>query len=519
MSGITNLSIVTDRTTSVSILTGSKMTRDLSIPSQKPIKDWVDDAVDALAEVYRGQDIGFDFTQETAWSIARIGAAAVSRDVSLDEAHLVDGAEVMLVPVTRTERYQVNAEDVQDAVTILQPDKPFGRPDLVTWLSWWSALTLFAAAGVGIYGWSSVGSDTARLLWGVGVLVLGSACISAGLALWKRYDQPKIAAAVLLGGIVNSTVGGALSVPLPEQVGVTWLGAPQIAGGAAVLLITMIVVRGGPLGWQSVAGFAGMSAVIAGLAAVGIGYGGQMWVWPAVVGVGLLVIRKASTLVRYLARIALPPVPAPGEDVGIDELLDPVVDIGAEAAELGVDDAGKDARKVWQQILDSVPTASARLAERAALSQQLLAGFIAAGAAAITVGVLHVLQQGHFLAHSLILCILAVITMSLRAQLPADRRCVWALLTAGATTFTGVVIKLALWWPGWVPAAAIALVSVPLLVLVAVAATADIDRLDAIQRTWLQRFDRWCVAAMVPMLVWVAGLYDYLRNVSWFPGT
>ncbi|WP_191988227.1 type VII secretion integral membrane protein EccD [Mycobacteroides salmoniphilum] len=503
--------------TNLSVITGGKVNTDLSLPAGMPIKDWIDDAVDDLAELHKGSAIGFDFKQETAWTIAPVAGVPVPRGKSLDEAQIVDGALVKLVPVSRTERYQAVAEDQIDGVVILNPDRPFGRQDLVIWLAWWSALTLMVSAVVGVYGWSTAASASGKAMWGVGVLTLGVGCLVAGFRLWRRYDQPTIAAAVLLGGVVNTTVGGALVVPLPQQPGVTWLGAPQIAGGAIALLLSVLVVRGGPVQRQTWAAFAGACSVIVGLAAIGISYGGQMWVWPAVAGVSMLLIRKAATLVRFMAGIALPPVPGPGEDVEMDELLDAVVDVGAEAHERDSDEQ-TNPKDVWQQILESVPKSSARLAERSVLSQQLLAGFMSAGAAAITVSVLHLLQRGHFLPHSLALCALVVVTMAFRSRLPADRRCRWALLTAAAATFTGMVLKLVLWWPGWAAAGTIAVVVVPLIVLMCVAAASGSQRLNAITKTWLQRFDRLCVAAVPMLLLWVAGGYDYLRNVTWFPG-
>lgn len=494
--------------TNVSFVTGSKVT-DLSVPAELPIRAWIDDVIDNLADQYRGDDVGFDFGQDAVWTITPVGSAPVQRDRSLNDADIVDGALVVVQPVTQTERYRPLAEDVIDGVAILNPDAPFGRGQLVMWLAWWAALMLSGAAAAAVYGWT-VNSD-ARLWWGPGILGLGAGCIAGGMALWRRYDQRQVAAGLLVGGSVNVAVGAALCVPLPERA--TWLGASQLAGGALALLVCVLVIRGGPLQWEAWAAFVGAGSAITGLAAIGIGYGWQQYVWPAVVAVGLFVVGNAAKLVMRVARIALPPIPAVGEDVDSDELLDPVVDVAAETA------GGGRSSQVWAQVLDSVPSSSARLVERSVLSQHLLAGFIAAGSAAAAVGAIRLLQQGHFLVHTLVVCALVAIVLVFRSRLPADKRCVWALLSAAAGTVWATGLTLLLWWPAWSPLIVAVSVIVTAVVLAAVAAAVDAPRMNAIRKRWLERFDRLSVAAVLPLLAWIAGLFDYLRNVPWLHGS
>ncbi|OHV03529.1 type VII secretion integral membrane protein EccD [Mycobacterium talmoniae] len=493
--------------TNVTVVTGSRVT-DLSVPSQQPIDMWIDDVVDRLAEQYRGDDIGFDFGRDASWTITPIGGVPVQRNRRLDEAEIFDGALVMLEPVSRTERYRAVAEDVIDGVAILNPDDPFGRPQLVLWLAWWTAVMLGGVGVTGIYGWSA--ATATRAWWGPGVALIGIGCIAGGFWLWRRGGSVHVASALLAAGVVDAALGAGLSVPLPERA--SWLGAPQLAGGALGLLVAVLVVRGGPLRWEALAAFVGAAAVIVGAGSVAVGYGWSQYAWPAVVAVGLFVVRNAARLVIKVARIALPPIPAAGEDVDIDELLEPVVDVAAEADRGGPN-------QTWAQVLASVPSSSARLVERSVLSQHLLAGFMAAGCAAAAVGAVHLLTQGHFLVHTLVVCALVMIVLVFRSQLPADKRCVWALLSAAAAIGAGVGVKVLWWWPAATPLIAAAVVAVTAAVLAAVAASSGAPRMNAIRKRWLEWIDQAAVAAVVPLLAWIAGLFDFLRNVPWLAGS
>ncbi len=91
-----------------------------------------------------------------------------------------------------------------------------------------------------------------------------------------------------------------------------------------VLLLTL-ATRGGPRRRAELASFFAVASIAATAAAVAYGYGWQYWVPAGAIAFGLIVVTNAAKLTVAVARIALPPIPAPGETVGSDELLDPVV--------------------------------------------------------------------------------------------------------------------------------------------------------------------------------------------------
>ena len=123
-------------------------------------------------------------------------------------------------------------------------------------------------------------------------------------------------------------------------------------------------------------------------AAIAYGYGWQYWVPAGAIAFGLIVVTNAAKLTVAVARIALPPIPAPGETVHNDELLDPGRDIR------GVVD---EESSTWQAIIDSVPDSAARLHERSQLAKRLLVGFVTAGALVLSAGAIARCRAGAFL--------------------------------------------------------------------------------------------------------------------------
>jgi type VII secretion integral membrane protein EccD len=218
----------------------------------------------------------------------------------------------------------------------------------------------------------------------------------------------------------------------------------------------------------------------------------------------LLTITNASKLTVVFARIALPPVPAPGETTDLDELLDPVIDTTAESAD--------PARQSLRAILESVPASSARLEERALLAQQLVTGFVVAGAITLTVGSVALLQQGHFLPHTIAITTLVPLAAVFRARFYANKVCAWSLLTSAAAIIIGGAVKVIYWHPADAPTVAAAVGALATAVTLGFAAAKE-TRLSEVTKRNLERIDGLSVASIVVLLFWVAGLYDTMRNI------
>jgi type VII secretion integral membrane protein EccD len=216
-----------------------------------------------------------------------------------------------------------------------------------------------------------------------------------------------------------------------------------------------------------------------------------------------MAVTDAAKMTVAVARIALPPIPAPGETVTHDELLDPVAGpTGADAES-----------PTWQAIIASVPESAVRLSERSSLARRLLIGFVAAGSVVLAVGAVAVVVRGHFLVPSLIVAALVATVCAFRSRLYADRWCAWWLLAAAVAVPTGVAAKMCLWYPttAWLVLSCYLLAAV--IALVGVGATAGVRRVSPLTKRILELIDGATIAAVIPLLLWIASVYDVLRNI------
>jgi type VII secretion integral membrane protein EccD len=380
---------------------------------------------------------------------------------------------------------------------VLDETPEFDRSALNRFVALVLPLAVTAVSALAVTSWSATGRGW---WWAVALGVLGLALMAGSLLAQNRFGDIDMAESLLVSSLVGLAAGVALAVPLPR--GVETLGAPQIAGAGAVVLLMVIATRGGPRGRAEVAAFSGIIAFAVSVAAIAFGYGWQDWVPAGVIAFGLIVVTNAAKMTVAVARIALPPIPAPGESVSNDELLDPVKtpDTSAES-------------ETWQAIIASVPDSAVRLTERSRLAKRLLIGFLMAGALVLTVGAIAVVVQGHFFLHSLIVAALVAVVCGFRSRLYAERWCAWALMAAAVVIPTGVAARLCLWFPAQ---AWLTLVVYTVLAVVSVIVIGAIDggrRVSPVTKRILELVDGAAIAAVIPLLLWIAGVYDLLRNL------
>jgi type VII secretion integral membrane protein EccD len=296
---------------------------DLVLPAAAPIETYIDETVSVLAELMEDtpKDVlaGFDFSVQGVWAFARPGAPPLKADESLDDAGVVDGSLLTLVSVSRTERYRPLVEDVIDAIAVLDESPEFDRRALNRFVGLAIPLVAVAITVVSMVAWSRTGH---QWFWPVALGVLGLAVLGGIVLAKNRFDNIDMAESLLIAAVPVLAGAAALAVPLPR--GVDSLGAPQIAGAGAVVLLLTLATRGGPRKRAELASFMAITSIAVTAAAIAYGYGWQYWVPAAAIAFGLIVVTNAAKLTVAVARIALPPIPAPGETVHNDELLDPV---------------------------------------------------------------------------------------------------------------------------------------------------------------------------------------------------
>ncbi|MCK0176052.1 type VII secretion integral membrane protein EccD [Mycolicibacterium sp. F2034L] len=488
-------------TTRVTVLTGRRMT-DLVLPAAAPIETYIDDTVAVLAEILEDtpKDVlaGFDFAAQGVWSFARPGAPPLRGGESLDDAGVVDGSLLTLVSVSRTERYRPLVEDVIDAIAVLDESPEFDRRALHRFVGVCVPAVAVAITAISMLTWDRTGQS---LWWALALALFGLALLGGSLLAQSRFSDIDMAESLLVASAPALTGAAALAVPLPHGVGS--LGAPQVAGAGAVLLLLTLATRGGPRRRAEIGAFLAVAATALTAAAVAYGYGWAYWVPAGAVAFGLIVVTNAAKLTVAVARIALPPIPAPGETVSNDELLDPVT-----TRELADEET-----PTWQAIIASVPESAARLQERSVLAKKLLIGFLTAGALTLAVGAIAVVVQGHFFVHSLVVAGLVAAICGFRSRLYAERWCAWALLTVTVAVPTGVMVRLCLWYPddAWLVLAVHAALGA--VALIVIGATDGVRRLSPVTKRILELIDGAAIAAVIPLLLWIASVYDLLRNL------
>lgn len=475
---------------------------DLVLPASAPIETYIDETVSVLAELLDDSppDVlaGFDFKAQGVWAFARPGAPPMKASESLDDAGVVDGALLTLVSVSRTERYRPLVEDVIDAIAVLDESPEFDRRALNRFVGLAIPAVSIIATVMSLVAWTQSGKSW---WWAVALAVLGLGLLTGGLVSRSRYQNVQLAESLLVAALPVLAGAAALAVPLPREA--DGLGAPQVAGAAAVALLYILATRGGPRRRASIAAFGAVMTVAITAAAVAFGYGGQAWVPAGAIAFGLIVVTNAAKLTVAVARIALPPIPAPGEAVANDELLDPI----------SRPDIADEETPTWQAIIASVPDSAARLTERSQLSKQLLIGFLTAGAVVLAAGAVTVVVQGHFFVHSMIVAGLVTVICGFRSRLYAERWCAWALMGVTVAVPTGVMIRLCLWNPdrAWLVMAIYVLLAA--VALITVGATDNVNRLSPVTKRIFELLDGASIAAVIPLLLWIAGVYDMLRNL------
>lgn len=487
-------------TTRVTILTGRRLT-DLVLPASAPIETYIDETVSVLGELLEGTpaDVlgGFDFKAQGVWAFARPGAPPLKSDESLDDAGVVDGSLLTLVSVSRTERYRPLVEDVIDAIAVLDESPEFDRTALNRFVGMAIPLLALVVTVISLVSWTRSGQDW---WWAVALGLLGLGVLAGSVLAKNRYQNIDMTESLQVATMPLLAGAAALAVPLPY--GYSSMGAPQVAGAAAVILLLTLAMRGGPRKRSALAAFMAVAATAATGAAVAFGYGWQYWVPAGAIAFGLIVVTNAAKLTVAVARIALPPIPAPGETVANDELLDPVTNPHSD-----------EETPTWKAIIASVPESAARLTERSELAKKLLIGFLTAGALVLSVGAIAVVVQGHFFVHSMIVAGLVTAICGFRSRLYAERWCAWALLAATAAIPTGVMVKLALWDPegAWLVVSIYA--AVVLVALIVIGATDGVRRVSPVTKRILELLDGAAIAAVIPLLLWIASVYDVLRNL------
>lgn len=167
----------------------------------------------------------------------------------------------------------------------------------------------------------------------------------------------------------------------------------------------------------------------------------------------------------------------------------------------------------YQDWVPAVPASAVRLTERSKLAKQLLIGYVTSGTLILAAGAIAVVVRGHFFVHSLVVAGLITTVCGFRSRLYAERWCAWALLAATVAIPTGLTAKLIIWYPHYAWLLLSVYLTVALVALVVVGSMAHVRRVSPVVKRTLELIDGAMIAAIIPMLLWITGVYDTVRNI------
>nr|WP_228537060.1 type VII secretion integral membrane protein EccD [Nocardia sp. XZ_19_231] len=463
---------------------------DIGLPATVPIAGFIGDLVSLIrSRDPRLPDGDEDSTPVRAqhWTLARLGQDPLAPNRTLVEAEVYDGELLVLSPVTRKESPAL-FDDVIDAVSRLTAGEFRGWSGSAARWTGLVLATVAIVAALALLVVSRADSDPlapAFALLGTGFVALAAAGIAA-----RKYLDPITGSWLSLDALLLLFGGGALLVPGP-------LGAAHALLGSTVVLLAAIAgyrITGNGAGLFAAA--ITMSVLAAGAAAVSL-----IWepappkLFAGVLIVGIVLLSSVPRLAAVAARLPIPPVPTAGGAIDpADHEQRPTIEgIGAVGAM-------------------ALPSA-AGLGERARVANQIQTGLIAACAAAAGLGSFGAVNPfGPIHSGGVALAVITAIILCLRGRSYADLAQAATLIAVGALTLLAVVFGLGLGHSS-LEFAAIALLLVIALGVVGFGVIGPHVEVTPVTRRMIEIFEYLLIIAMIPLALWVMGVYSAARNI------
>lgn len=474
----------------VSVIGGNTQV-DVGLPATVPIAGFIGDLV-ALIES-RGPELP-EADEETGplsaqhWTLARLGREAIAPSRTLDEAEVYDGELLVLRSVSAKEAPAL-FDDVIDAVSRLTAEEFTGWSGAsARWMGLVaSAVTVLTTLAVLVV--SRTAGDPlapAFALLGSGLAALVAAGITA-----RRYRDELTASWLSADGLMLLFGGAALLVPGA-------LGSPHLLLGSSVLLVASI------LGYRLTGVGATLFSCAAASAVIALVTSVVYLIWhpgsPKVAGgllvAGIMFLSMVPRLAALLARLPIPPVPTAGAAIDpADHEPRPTIEgIGAIGA-------------------TALPSA-AGLGERARAANRFQTGLIGACTASAVVGAFGVADPlGAYRWQGITLAVITAIVLALRGRSFADITQAATLIGGACVTFVSLVVGLSFGNGDLVLAGAAILLAFTLGVIGFGVIGPHIEVTPVVRRA-IELFEYALIMAVIPLVLWVMGIYGTARNLS-----
>lgn len=455
---------------------------DLALPSSVPVELLIPGIADLVEKHSAAND--FDVTgdrlQPTRWALSRVGRPALSPASSLQEHGVLDG-ELLVFDSVEASPPPPLFDDVMYNVAVADTGHAHPWTPRIARVTGSAIAVAAATAGAAVL--LRTEGATASVVGSVAAFAVVVALLVAGAVANRVYDDAGAALTLGAAALPISFASGALLVPGDSLPPDTLLGLVMI-GACAVLAL-----RAGGVGHAvftaaaSVSVLGSLAALVAVLTEQSTRSVGAMLVGGALAGLVF-----APRLAMMLAKLPLPPVPAPGTS------LDPTED--------DPDDA---------RTMPSFATVELR-AEHA---RRHLTGLVAGSALLTTTGAL--LAAAPTSASGIYwpgtaLAIVAAAVLMFRGRTYTSAEQAVPLIVGGSA----VPILLSIVTAVVVPGTALALFAVTaLLVIAAVVLGTVVPRrtFSPVQRRTAEIVDYAAIAAVVPLACWVSGLFLAVRGL------
>ncbi|WP_063814588.1 type VII secretion integral membrane protein EccD [Nocardia fusca] len=474
----------------ISVIGGNTQV-DVGLPAAVPIAGFIGELV-ALIEsrspkLPDSEDDAGPLSAQR-WTLARLGREAIAPSRTLNEAEVYDGELLVLRSVSAKEAPAL-FDDVIDAVSRLTAEEFTGWSGAsARWMGLvTSALTVLTILAVLVVS-RGAGDPLAP-----GLALLGSglaALVAAGITA-RRYRDELTASWLSADGLMLLFGGAALLVPGA-------LGSPHLLLGSSVLLVASI------LGYRltgvgaTLFSCAAASAVFALVTAVIylIWHPGLPKVAGGLLVAGIMILSMVPRLAALLARLPIPPVPTAGATIDpADHEPRPTIEgIGAIGA-------------------TALPSA-AGLGERARAANRFQTGLIGACTASAVIGAFGVADPlGAYRWQGVTLAVITAIILALRGRSFADITQAATLIGGACVTFVSLVVGLSFGNGDLVLACAATLLAFTLGVIGFGVIGPHIEVTPVVRRA-IELFEYALIMAVIPLVLWVMGIYGTARNLS-----
>ncbi|MEU4312647.1 type VII secretion integral membrane protein EccD [Nocardia sp. NPDC024068] len=453
---------------------------DMAIPVDVPVALVIPSVVDMVAAHSRTND--FDNQGEryepADWVLARIGQPPLSNSLSLGEQGVRDGELLMLENSANTAPTPL-FDDIMYNVAVADSQHFRGwNPDTARITgSILAALTMLAGC-TGL-----LAAPDAMPGWITGVIALGVAVllVAGAMVLSRVYGDPKTA--LVLGGcaLPLAFTGGMLIVP-------DHYGWPHLLLGSTLFGATAILawrVTGVGLGLFIGAGTVALFVIPAAL--VGLLTEQPLEAVGAVVAaVGLGALSLAPRISMALAKLPLPPVPSPGTPI------DPT------------EDDPDDHRAL--PTLDVLQAKSAR-------ARTYLSGLVTATTLVTVVGALVAIDPdyGGFYWQGIALALVCAAVLMFRSRTYAGAEQAVILIVGGAVIVLVMLVAMA--FVAQLPLAVFGAAMVVLIAALILGIIVPNQSATPPMRRAAELIEYAFVAAVLPLVFWVADLYSLVRGL------